>query len=417
MSDCPPRRPLHSLSIIRIPFDRALEFANREKITEKLYPLFVHAISSLLYHPVNHSDSRQAADLSSGKRQAASLAAGSLPASLATHPALHSSTAQAIASRGGGATRPGLDRAHTFPTPPTSASSVLNSSSSPYDWTSSGMSAGTHAVQPLAAEIGLGSTRSMPSTPATTPSANSLHHNHSHMRAYAGQQSYDASRSLHATSAPAEHYGTQTHAHNHGYGQSSSGYMKSEMGPPLRSAGLVHDGSDLKADVYASSEQHHSSKDGSHAAQAHQYGQGGGGGYDDHDGTYGYSSIPGMQSMHGDPTASANAAHDPMGSASAGQLTPRSTADAWAGYTTPSRTSNSSINGGAVYPSQLVGGLSNKRARDDGGGGDDSAAGQEFKFTADLDAMKRRKNGGGPADYTALSHSVGVHALNRNGLR
>lgn len=37
----------------RIPFERALEFANREKITEMLYPLFVHNIGALLYHPIN----------------------------------------------------------------------------------------------------------------------------------------------------------------------------------------------------------------------------------------------------------------------------------------------------------------------------------------------------------------------------
>src|ERR1044071_666385 len=39
----------------RIPFERALEFANKEKITEQLYPLFVHDIGALLYHPSNQS--------------------------------------------------------------------------------------------------------------------------------------------------------------------------------------------------------------------------------------------------------------------------------------------------------------------------------------------------------------------------
>ena len=39
----------------RIPFDRALEFANKEKITEALYPLFVHDIGALLYHPTNRA--------------------------------------------------------------------------------------------------------------------------------------------------------------------------------------------------------------------------------------------------------------------------------------------------------------------------------------------------------------------------
>ncbi|OCL14051.1 apses-domain-containing protein, partial [Glonium stellatum] len=39
--------PMH-LKGARIPFERALEFANREAITELLYPLFVHNIRDLL---------------------------------------------------------------------------------------------------------------------------------------------------------------------------------------------------------------------------------------------------------------------------------------------------------------------------------------------------------------------------------
>ncbi|KAG4442527.1 hypothetical protein IFR05_002027 [Cadophora sp. M221] len=44
--------PMH-LKGVWIPFERALEFANKEKITEILYPLFVHNIGALLYHPIN----------------------------------------------------------------------------------------------------------------------------------------------------------------------------------------------------------------------------------------------------------------------------------------------------------------------------------------------------------------------------
>ncbi|KAH7348716.1 hypothetical protein BKA65DRAFT_501222 [Rhexocercosporidium sp. MPI-PUGE-AT-0058] len=44
--------PMH-LKGVWIPFERALEFANKEKITEMLYPLFVHNIGALLYHPIN----------------------------------------------------------------------------------------------------------------------------------------------------------------------------------------------------------------------------------------------------------------------------------------------------------------------------------------------------------------------------
>jgi hypothetical protein len=43
-----------NIIFFRIPYERALEFANKERITELLYPLFVHNIGALLHHPVNH---------------------------------------------------------------------------------------------------------------------------------------------------------------------------------------------------------------------------------------------------------------------------------------------------------------------------------------------------------------------------
>jgi len=48
-----PTPHLKRLTNRRIPFERALSLANQEKITEQLYPLFVHNIASLLYHPIN----------------------------------------------------------------------------------------------------------------------------------------------------------------------------------------------------------------------------------------------------------------------------------------------------------------------------------------------------------------------------
>lgn len=39
----------------RIPYERALAFANKENITPLLYPLFVHNIGALLYHPINNA--------------------------------------------------------------------------------------------------------------------------------------------------------------------------------------------------------------------------------------------------------------------------------------------------------------------------------------------------------------------------
>ncbi|CAI4215182.1 unnamed protein product [Parascedosporium putredinis] len=50
--------PMH-LKGVWIPFERALDFANKEKITELLYPLFVHNIGALLYHPTNQTRTSQ----------------------------------------------------------------------------------------------------------------------------------------------------------------------------------------------------------------------------------------------------------------------------------------------------------------------------------------------------------------------
>src|SRR5436305_3037608 len=44
-----------ALLIHRIPFDRALDFANKERIIDQLYPLFVQDIKSFLYHPANYA--------------------------------------------------------------------------------------------------------------------------------------------------------------------------------------------------------------------------------------------------------------------------------------------------------------------------------------------------------------------------
>ncbi|KAK9454210.1 hypothetical protein V1511DRAFT_460930 [Dipodascopsis uninucleata] len=42
-----------------IPYDRALDFANKEKIVDLLYPLFVADIKTFLYHPANYARTAQ----------------------------------------------------------------------------------------------------------------------------------------------------------------------------------------------------------------------------------------------------------------------------------------------------------------------------------------------------------------------
>lgn len=135
----------------RIPYERALEFANKEKITELLYPLFVHNIGSLLYHPTNQSRTSQTmaaaerrkqeqgqlrtptghnhSGLPSMQQQQPHNAMAQLPGPQPTLPS-HNSMG-----------RPSLERAHTFPTPPTSASSVMGGmgASEGFNWHGQGM--------------------------------------------------------------------------------------------------------------------------------------------------------------------------------------------------------------------------------------------------------------------------------------
>jgi hypothetical protein len=180
------------LILSRIPFDRALDFANREKITEQLYPLFVHDIGALLYHPSNQPQP--------GLGNSNALAAVDRRRSHAWYTDFPTS-------------RPSLDRANTFPTPPTSASSNLGVSShgNAYEWQGS---------QPLS--IDTGSIRSIPTTPASTPPSQ------------AGQ-GYDEYRQIYTATPPQESIHPSQLRQSGGPLQDSI-FPKSELAPPLRTS-------------------------------------------------------------------------------------------------------------------------------------------------------------------------------------
>ncbi|WEW57898.1 hypothetical protein PRK78_003365 [Emydomyces testavorans] len=185
--------PMH-LKGVWIPFERALEFANKEKITEQLYPLFVHNIGGLLYHPSNTSrpnaivaaTERRRADSSQQQNRSVQ---GPPPPPLHHHHSMHNpatsqgsqSSTQSLIPPG----RPSFERAHTFPTPPPSGSSLVGvtSQGSSYDWTGN-----VHSSHALSIETGLGNSKSMPTTPATTPPGSNLQS----MQSYQSQQSYDS---------------------------------------------------------------------------------------------------------------------------------------------------------------------------------------------------------------------------------
>lgn len=221
----------------RIPFDRALEFANREKITDLLYPLFVHNIGGMLYNPDNAPRTSNLVAATNERRRMDSIDGGRPPSSGSAAPSLHHHhsmsgsvpgqappTPHSIAPNSN-VGRPGLDRAHTFPTPPTSASSVMGMGSSGgpgYEWGPQSMANGVNGAQPLAIDTGLNG-RSMPTTPATTPPSQSQ----ANMQGYQGQPGYDTKAAYNGTPGPTPGYPHQNDAR---YGQPP--HFKSEMGPP-----------------------------------------------------------------------------------------------------------------------------------------------------------------------------------------
>ncbi|EXJ86458.1 hypothetical protein A1O3_03409 [Capronia epimyces CBS 606.96] len=263
--------PMH-LKGVWIPFERALDFANKEKITDLLYPLFVHNIGGLLYSPENAPRTNAVVQASTERRRMDSIDTTRASQAAQTPSLPHHSTMP-----GGGqapptphsiaqhpnAPRPGIDRAHTFPTPPTSASSAMGmgNQGSSYDWGNQSMTNGATGTQPLSIETGLNA-RSMPTTPATTPPGTAGQGMHS----YQGQPGYDTSKHYYSTT-PGSQTGYVPHTDGSRYGQAlpSAPYGKTDMGPPIApgSANGGGDGHDHKADSYPG-QSHGSQHDNDH---------------------------------------------------------------------------------------------------------------------------------------------------------
>ena len=258
----------------RIPFERALDFANREKITELLYPLFVHNIGALLYHPTNSSRTNmvmQAAErrkLAERQQQQQTVVlgqTGSQPPALHHHHSMNSAIGghigqqpHSIAPYPAGS-RPPLDRAHTFPTPPTSASSTVGMGGNPgmSDWPSQSMA---QSAQPLSIDTTLSNTRSMPNTPATTPPGPGglMQNNMTYP-----SQSYDTPRSMYSSAPPqqsqypSQQNVLQQNSMRFGIPNQGNAYLKNEMGPPTSrttGSGTDNDHGDHKIDPYAHSQ-------------------------------------------------------------------------------------------------------------------------------------------------------------------
>ena len=146
--------------------------------------------------------------------------------------------------------RPSIDRSQTFPTPPTSASSLIGMSNSgnSYEWGAAQSMANLQGGQPLSIDTGMSNTRSVPNTPASTPPGNGL----SGVQQYQASHGYDASRQIYGAAAGApghqSHYGSLPSMGRYGQSvQATNAYIKNEMAPPARAVAADHDQSSTEA--------------------------------------------------------------------------------------------------------------------------------------------------------------------------
>ncbi|KAL8678728.1 MAG: hypothetical protein Q9186_004962, partial [Xanthomendoza sp. 1 TL-2023] len=421
--------PMH-LKGVWIPFDRALDFANREKITESLYPLFVHNIGALLYHPTNHS--RTTAVLSAHEKQKLDKTRGGqgsmIGASGSQAPALHhhhsmasshvSQSPHQIAPHPGTG-RPSLDRAHTFPTPPTSASSGIGMSnqSNDYTWGAPNLAGGAQGSQSMVEPHA----HSTPNTPATTPPGHAM----SNLHSYQAQQPYDAAKSMYSGSASQQGPYAPSSITRYAPVQSST-YMKHEMGPPISRITDL-DEHETKQEPYSHGPTNPAVGHGTGEEEAdHEhdtdYSHDNNNAYNANRSAYNYSSGTGLASLQGEhPHISPEVTGSPSHPNGSGRVTPRNSSGGpaqWtAGHQTPPRATYSSNaynpisdargsipNGtsgvetygtssmqAAYAPAHMNGATpSNKRMRED----EDADYGSRPASRGDdIDGLKRRKMG------------------------
>lgn len=355
--------------IFRIPYERALEFANKEKITEMLYPLFVNNIGAMLYHPTNQSRTNQVMAAADRRKQEQSQlrshSSQGLPSGL---PSMQQQPHHAMATLPSHSPlgRPGLERAHTFPTPPASASSVMGGMGQPegFNWQGQGMNGqqGTEILQGR----GLANVYSSPPSPATTPPSSSIQTN---MPPYPQNgNAYDSQRQMYggAASQPSPY---QTHPHaaqqDRLYNQPSQ-YTKNEMAPPSSRpsiSGHPSDHQDTKPNGVVSQEQHSSQQNGDEDAEQEHEAEytHDSGSYDPARTSYNYAA-QGTGALGGDSNMSPELAGSPNHAPASGRATPRTAAPPQpyyqnAGYNTPPR---------VQPPGSLYNVMSNDRARANG---------------------------------------------------
>ncbi|WYZ41606.1 hypothetical protein EsH8_V_000501 [Colletotrichum jinshuiense] len=352
--------PMH-LKGVWIPFERALDFANKEKITELLYPLFVHNIGALLYHPTNQTRTNQVMAAAERRKQEQNQMRGAPQSGGPGLPSIQQHHHHSMGLPGPQQSlpshvnmgRPTLDRAHTFPTPPTSASSVMGSSMGASDngfqWAQSQGMGGAQAQNPMSIDTGLSNARSMPATPASTPPGSTMQNMQSYQ---SSTQQYDNSRPMYnAPTQQSPYQATNPTSQDRSvYGQNDP-YAKNDMGPPSArptangapqdqkpANGIMH--ADQSAPQPAGDEEAEHEHDGEYTHDS--------GAYDANRGSYNYSApavgtLP-AEHQHLSPEMTGSPSHPPA----SGRATPRTAAapqpyySQQAGYSTPPRVAQQS---------------------------------------------------------------------------
>jgi protein SOK2 len=265
--------------------------------------------------------------------------------------------------------RPPIDRAHTFPTPPTNTPGVLGSmgSSDSFNWQSQGMN-GPQGTHPVHGYSGFRSPRSLPFLLATTPPGHSMQN----MQSYPPvSQGYEASRQMyHAPASQQSPYQTGANGPQDRMYAHPNSYAKNDMGPPTgRNASSAGDHQDTKPVNGVLSSGHpqqtgEEEQDHDHDAEyTHDSGT-----YDAGRTSYNYTA-PGVNALANESHLSPEMTGSPNHPTGSGRATPRTAAPPQpyyshhTGYSTPPRVQQSSSN--------LYNAMANDRAPTNGAAGND----------------------------------------------
>jgi protein SOK2 len=303
----------------------------------------------------------------------------------------------------------------------------MGTSDGNFQWGPQGGMGNVQGTNPLSIDTGLNNTRSMPTTPATTPPGSSIQGMQQYQQ---GSLPYDASRQMYSASSAQQSAYPQsatTQQNMAPYSQANS-YIKSEMGPPsARAPGAEtehHDNKDANGLLHhnqGSGQVDHGHEGVTDHEQEAEYTHDNSAGYNANRQPYNYNNGAAVGALPGEhPHLSPEMTGSPNNPAS-GRATPRTAAapqpyyGQHGGYTTPPRVQPPSSNlynvmssergtangaaGGDVYapqdmsngyPSQqpVMNGAptSGKRGRDDEDDGRPSSQGP-----GGVDGLKRRK--------------------------